>query len=413
GCSLIFNAGLFDTKTFASCCDVRADGRWLSDDCWGYFGYGWSGTETPRVLHSSLGGSVDNYISCLWAIHEGEKQPLNDNDPALGGVRGRTAFGFRADGEMIILCTADGMGALKLTGARDLLFGEGCVNGIILDGGGSPQIICPEGRIFSNRIVRTFICVWLEKEDKPLNDRKFKVFLDPGHGTNEPNCSPDRKYFEYKFTFDLALKVKELLESTERFEVKLSKTSAEESLGLSARAAAANAWGADIFVSEHSNAVGAGAWVDGTHGLTVWIYAPGGKRELLARRLLDEYAEMGIELFGAKLYTSKFTVLAKSNMPAVLVENYFHTCRADVAKLLDAGEFDKLAYAQARGICEYFNMADDSIPLPEPEKEVEVLKDILYRVQLGAFADENNAKQMAEMLEKAGYQTIIKEEKRK
>lgn len=246
-----------------------------------------------------------------------------------------------------------------------------------------------------------------------MSDRKFKVCIDPGHGTREANQSPDGRYLEYKMTWDLSNRIKDLLLKTGRFEVILTKDNEEETPLLSARAAKANAWGADIYLSTHSNAVGGSGWDESVHGWTVWIYARGGKRERLAQHMLKQCRENGVDLFGSELYTARFAVLARTNMPAVLAENYFHTNQSDVNKLQTDAELDKLAMVQAQGILDYFELGDDIKDLEKPEEEVEVLKDILYRVQTGAFSDEQNAENMAALLEEQGYKTIIKEEKRK
>ena len=262
------------------------------------------------------------------------------------------------------------------------------------------------------RIVQGYLLAY--RRDKPTPpERKFKVCLDAGHGIKEPNQSPDGRYLEYKFAWDIANRVKDLLEQTERFDVLLTKDTETATPSLTERANKANAFNADIFISQHSNAV-SGGWNNTIHGLTVWIYANGGKREELARHLLTQYKAQGVELFGNELFTAKFAVLARTNMPAVLIEHYFHTCRSDVDKLLNDKERDKLAYAQACGICEYFNLDADLIPLTEEEvvAEEEVKEDIIYRVQTGAFTDESNAESMAKSLRAKGYSTIIKEEKR-
>ena len=116
---------------------------------------------------------------------------------------------------------------------------------------------------------------------------KYKVCLDPGHGTGEMNQSPDGRYLEYKFAWDMANRIKLLLEATKMVEVKLTKTNESETPSLTYRANVANNWGADIFISLHSNAVGAGQWKDSVHGLTVWTYAEGGKRDVLANTILE------------------------------------------------------------------------------------------------------------------------------
>lgn len=410
GCTSIYSGVLFNPDG-SLCCDNRIDGKTISDEIYAYYGFGWSGLDTPVMVPSTQMMRFDNFISCICAIADGVKQVLNDNDKGIGGTRARMAWGLKADGENVFLSFPERDGR-TLTQIRDQLAQLGCINALIMDGGGSVYANCPGGVVDTTaarkRANRTYILVW---EDVP--EERFKVVLDPGHGTGEPNCSPDKRYYEYQFAWDLANRVKDLLQQTERFDIKMTKTDEQATPGLSTRAATANAFDADIYVSLHSNAV-KGGWNDKTHGLTAWIYAAGGKREELAKHLLEQFAAQGVELFGNKLYTDHFTVLGKTSMPAVLIENYFHTCHGDVDKLLNDDERDKLAYATACGICEYFNLGTDIVPLTEEEErvETEVKADIIFRVQTGAFSDENNAEAMAAALEAQGYKTIIKEEKK-
>ena len=72
--------------------------------------------------------------------------------------------------------------------------------------------------------------------------------------------------------------------------------------------------------------------------------------------LLDEMRQAGVQLFGAELYHQKFTVLAKTNMPAYLIEYAFHTSKPDVGLLLDNQHRDKLAKATAKAICAWGNV---------------------------------------------------------
>lgn len=171
GYDIVINALLFDWGTLKSCCDVKINGVVSNDDQYTYFGYGWKNGELPHVAHTNDMPNLDNFISCIWAIHQGTKQPLDNNAVGIGGIRGRTAFGFKADGKMVIICTSDTNGAMSLTQARDKLYDQGCVSGIILDGGGSSQIDSVYGDIFSSRKVRTYIGIKLTPKSQ---DQLFK-----------------------------------------------------------------------------------------------------------------------------------------------------------------------------------------------------------------------------------------------
>lgn len=422
GCDIVFNGGLYDMSTFKACCDMRIGGVTLNDDQYTYWGYGWKRGALPQVLASDKMSTVDDYISCLWAIHNGVKEPIDNNAPGIGGVRGRAAFGFTAAGEMVILCVADGSGALSLTGTRDALYNAGCVNGIILDGGGSSQIICPAGTISSARIVSNLVCVWLnnEKEDKPVS--KKKVCLDPGHGLAEAyNQSPDGTYKEYEFTLDMGKRLRAHLERC-GFEVMMTRED-NSTPGLTARATMANNWGADLFVSLHSNAdnskyYDSEGWGPSS-GFTVWIYDYGGAREAAAKLLIEEMKAAGVKVFGQGIFPNKtsITVLKATNMPAILPEYLFHTNRTDVPLLKDSAYREKMAVATAKAICKHFSVtwipeaSPEPTPEPEPETpstaQVHRLYEVITKVQLGAWNDLAKAEAYKETLEAEGKIIII------
>lgn len=420
GCHLIFNSLMFNPDG-TPCDDLRHKGQTVSNSPYGYFGYGWNEKDTrPRLVSSANGDwlKYEEFATCYPLLMNGAELTLWASQDHKTTPRGQTACGFTENDELVVFCSTDTFGAISREALKKEMAQAGCLDAISWDGGRSSGCLSPSGNVYplndfgssKPRIVRWYICVWLENQPEP-GKKKYRVCLDPGHGAGEPNCSPDKSYIEYKFAFDMARRVKALLESTECFEVLITKAAAEATPTLAERARRANQWGADIFLSQHSNAVGGGGWNDSVHGLTVWTYAPGGTRERLANRLLDQYSALGVELFGRKLYNAKFAVLAHTNMPAVLIEHYFHTCRSDVKKLLSEAERETLAYAQARGICEFFNMDDNLIPVSQAAQE-ETQKDIVYRVQTGAFDDEANAKKMEAALKAQGYQTIIKAEEK-
>lgn len=393
GADIVFNGGIFNMSTLAPYCDIKINGIVKANDPYGYFGYGWKNDELPNVMHSNDIGLVDNYISCLWVIHNGEK--LDVTFPAdMGGVRGRTAFGFKADGTMVILCTSDSRLPTTIHGARDILFDNGCVSGIVLDGGGSCQCITPVETISSTRIVSNYVCVWLSQEQKK-EDVKMRVCLDPGHGTKEMNQSPDGTYIEHEFALDMANRIKAHLI---RCGVTVKLTREDSSTpALTTRATIANTFNADLFVSLHSNATGGSGWKDTAHGLSVWTYAVGGERDKAANLLLTQMAAVGVETFGSKLYHSGFAVLKYTNMPAYLIEYAFHTCHSDVELLKSDSHRAKLALATAKAICAYGNVKW----VDEPIKQT-----VTYKVQID-LASEVSAEVLINILTNQGYKPYI------
>ena len=199
GADIVFNGSLFDMTTYQPNCDVKINGVVLNNDPYTYYGYGWKNGELPRVAHTDEMPQLDNFISCLWVIHNGEKQSVNDNAAGIGGVRGRTAFGFKADNTMVIICTSDANGAMKLSQVRDRLYNEGCVNGIILDGGGSSQIDTPDEDVTASRIVSNFVCVWYDKTSNNEPNVNYNAKEDDTLNIIQPN---------YKWAYGATLRKK-------------------------------------------------------------------------------------------------------------------------------------------------------------------------------------------------------------
>ncbi|HEY8342294.1 MAG TPA: N-acetylmuramoyl-L-alanine amidase [Calditerricola sp.] len=200
------------------------------------------------------------------------------------------------------------------------------------------------------------------------------VVLDPGHGCDTPGKrSPDGSLREYEFNGDVASRAKKLLEDR-GIKVILTRSTAKDAkdVSLSKRVAVANQAKADLFISIHANAHGNGrAWTT-ARGYEVWIYAPGGEREVLAKRLLAYAGKLlkpmdpDFPLRGIK-HNSSFYVLKHTKMAAALVEHAFMTNPRDCA-LLKSDEFrQKAAEHIARAVCEHLGIAyDQPAAAPKP-----------------------------------------------
>lgn len=408
GADYICNGGLFDGR-FRAVCHLRADGYTWAEDEYSYHGYGWD-TNDIRVMLSGTKDTVRNFICCVELIRDGAPidKPIYNAD--LGGVRGRTALALTKDGDLLIWCSQDGTGDARTPETlRDELFAMGAYSAIMLDGGGSSQCDFAGEKIVSSRVVQNLICVYLKKDagedpgetEETVSEKKL-VYLDPGHGGIENyNGSPDGTYKEHEFTLDMGNRIKAHLE---RCGVSVGMTRTEDvTVPLSERVAMANRAGADIFVSIHSNASGSN-WSNAS-GLCVYTYAEGGERDDLANAILRRVNESGeIGIFSAGLYHSKFAVLSQTTMPACLVEYAFHTNKSDVAKLKSAAWRESLAIATAKGVLDKLGVAY----VDEPEQSAPG-SDVVYRVQVGAFTNKENAEKLEAELRGKGYSTIIKE----
>ncbi len=98
-----------------------------------------------------------------------------------------------------------------------------------------------------------------------------------------------------------------------------------------------NRAGADCYVSLHSNAAGNDGWYDAS-GLEIYTSAgpETAQRNVLASALADAFRAAGVALRSSPIKHQMYTVLAKTDAPACLIEYGFHTSKADVEKLKDS-----------------------------------------------------------------------------
>lgn len=159
----------------------------------------------------------------------------------------------------------------------------------------------------------------------------MKIFIDPGHGGNNPGAVSETGLREADVNLDVALKLGRLL-TTRGYEVKYSRVE-NETVSLTQRANMANEWGANYFVSIHCNSN-----VDPDIGGTSTYY-------YRTRTVAEEFATVvnnnlvrQIELKDLGIFTANFAVLRKTSMPAILVELAFISNPTE-AQLLSTNTF--------------------------------------------------------------------------
>lgn len=358
GADYLINGGLYQGPK--AVCHLRADGRTYAKDPYTYWGYAWD-TGPDITLRSVPAAERRNYICCVCLLRGGKAETLIYNRD-VGGSRPRTAIGLK-DGALCLYCTDSGRTPEELQAE---LLALGWESSVMLDGGGSSQCDLAGKRIVSSRKVHNLILVYKrkrapsepddsDKEDKPMST-KYTVCLDPGHGPDTVNGSPDGSYKEREFAWDMYTRIRPLLE---RHGVNVICTRAEDTKpSLTARCEVSNRAGADLFVSLHSNAEGGSGW--GTaRGLLV--YTSSGpmtaKRNVAATAIVNRAHEAGVLLHGSGVaHQIEYTVLAKTDAPAVLIEYGFHTNQEDIGLLKDISYRDKLAEATAKGVCDFLGI---------------------------------------------------------
>ena len=353
----VLNGGMWNPDGSA-CPLLKVGGVMRSGTPWRAVGYAWD--KGPDIHMTSGYEGAANFIAVTALISSGKPVDKPSYGSAQGGKRGRSAIGLRGD-SLALYCSSDGTDAATPEALRDELAGLGWSSAVMLDGGGSSQCDFGGERITASRKVHNWICVYLkqagqappEQEDKPMS--KHTVCLDPGHGPGNVNGSPDGTYKEWEFTWDIAQRVKPLLEA-QGVGVVLTKT-ADNYPSLTERAETSNKAQPDCFVSIHTNAAGEGGWSSAS-GLEIYTSAGPmtAQRNVLASELVNAFHAAGVTLRSEPIKHEMYTVLAKTDAPACLIEYGFHTNKADVEYLKDTKYRDKLAEATAKGICTYLNV---------------------------------------------------------
>ena len=181
-----------------------------------------------------------------------------------------------------------------------------------------------------------------------------KIYIDQGHNPVNPNAGAEGSGLrEQDLVYTIGQRLAALLRANPNFEVRLSRPTADTQLGsstntsLSARVRDANAWGADYFISLHTNA----ASNSSASGSEAYVYARGTQAFNFAEDILTNLTDItGLRDRGVAARPGLY-VLRKTQMPATLVELGFITNPGDAALMRDnPGLFAEGIY---RGIKEY------------------------------------------------------------
>ena len=184
----------------------------------------------------------------------------------------------------------------------------------------------------------------------------IKFYIDQGHNPQNPNAGAEGNGLrEQDIVFPIGIELAALLNADPRFEARLSRPTPDTSIGTSnssslrLRVQDANSWGADYFISLHTNAAESSA-ASGSEGFA--FSRPSAAFSLGADILEGLTAATGLRNRGMKVRTNLY-VLRKTVMPAVLIELGFITNRSDAFLMRDEPEL--FARGIYNGIVNYIN----------------------------------------------------------
>lgn len=185
----------------------------------------------------------------------------------------------------------------------------------------------------------------------------IKIFIDQGHNpVGRPNAGAEGLLglFESNINYQVGIYLANLLRADPRFEVRLSRPTAQTVLGtdsstsLIERVRRANAWPADYFISIHTNA-NVNPMINGSEA---YVYRQFSEAYWLGTQMLRGISEIvGTKNNGVLVNRSLF-VLRRTKMPAALVELAYITNFSDAQKLRD--DQYRFAYGIYIGILRFF-----------------------------------------------------------
>ena len=384
GCDYIINSWFYNMNTGKPVGNLCIDGTVKANAGWAGYGMTWNTTDIRmEIVPGAKAGKT--YLSGVELLTptRGPDEPASYS-AEYGGKRGRSAVMLAGD-YLILYCSGDGTKDAKTPDSmRDELVELGgkytntaSLRLLGLDSGGSSQCDFDGKKIYSSRRVAGYLAVWTKKtentddtEDKPVSRKT--VCLDPGHGPDTVNGSPDGTYKEKEFAWDMYTRISTLLEA---HGVHTICTRTEDTNpSLTERANVSNKANATCYLSLHSHAAGHDGWYNAS-GLE--IYTSQGpmtaQRNILASDLVNAFHAAGVSLRSSPIKHQMYTVLAKTDAPACLIEYGFHTSKEDVEKLKDSDYRDKLAEATAKGICTYLGVDWEETEVSELDKAVDKL----------------------------------------
>ncbi|MBQ4140519.1 MAG: N-acetylmuramoyl-L-alanine amidase [Clostridia bacterium] len=182
----------------------------------------------------------------------------------------------------------------------------------------------------------------------------IKIYIDQGHNPVNPNAGAEANGLrEQNIVYTIGQELAALLRTNGNFEVRLSRPTPETQLGdsvsssLRRRVEEANRWGADYFISLHTNA-STSPDPGGTEALV--FNKPSAAASLAADIVRELTAYTGLRDRGV-IVRSGLYVLRKTTMPAVLVELGFISNPEEAALMRDRP--DLFARGVYEGILDY------------------------------------------------------------
>ena len=235
----------------------------------------------------------------------------------------------------------------------------------------------------------------------------YKIALNAGHYMNTPgkrclkSIDPNETR-EWYLNDRICDKVENKLKAYTGYRLlRIDDTTGKTNVSLHDRAAKANNFGADVYISVHHNAGINGGSGGGVMAYTYLKVSDKTKeiQKLMYNKIVEKTGLKGTR--ATPLASANLAECRLTSMPAVLLECGFMDSTVDTPIILTEDFAEKTANA----ICEALVQLG-GLKLKETNTPTNSGK--LYYVQVGAYKEKANAQTMVENLKKAGFDAIIK-----
>ena len=218
-----------------------------------------------------------------------------------------------------------------------------------------------------------------------------KVFLGVGHGGNDSGTVG--YVVEKDVNLVMAKACRDYLEYN-GVQVLMSRTK-DENDPITDEIKECNAFNPDLAVDIHNNA-------GGGDGFEAYYYSGGGTSKTLAKNIEQEVIAIGQNSRGCKTRLNSegkdyYGFIRQIKAPSVIVEGVFVDNATDVKIADTEAEQKAFGYAYARGILKTLGIT------PKDIQKNDSASDKLYRVQVGAFKNRENAVALKMKLLEAGF----------
>ena len=252
-----------------------------------------------------------------------------------------------------------------------------------------------------------------------------KVCIDSGHYGKYNKCPNNSDYYESEVMWKLHLLQKKYLEQL-GVQVITTRNVPSNDLELTSRGRKAK--DCDLFISDHTNAVG--SYMDeNVDYVAIYCLTEDSttKCDDISKEFSHKIGPVIAEVMGTKqsyrvtarkassdrngdgmLNDNYYGVLhgaCSVKVPAVILEHSFHTNSRSVKWLLDDNNLDKLAKAEAECIAEFLNAKTTTTTTTTTNKNTNSTK--IYRVQTGAFSSKSNAENQLAKVKDKGFDPIL------